>query len=258
MKFQLLPSTFDADGGSTERQHSACCIINGCAAFDAGSLAMACTDEQRSRVRDIVLTHTHLDHIAGLPLFIDDLFATLTSPVRVHASRVMIDRLRRHIFNGAIYPDFTKIENARGRVLEFVPYEFERSFSAAGLMITPVAVNHSEESAGFIVDSGDSKLAITGDTSETSAIWSTINKLGDVSTILVECAFPNEMAELAASAGHLTPESLKAELSKLDRFDGRIYVINIKPMYHRAVIAQLDKLSIPRLEAVVPGRIYMS
>ena len=37
---------------------------------------MAASSVQQSAIRDVVLTHAHLDHIAGLPLFIDDLFST--------------------------------------------------------------------------------------------------------------------------------------------------------------------------------------
>ena len=59
-------------------------IIDDRVAIDAGSLAFSCSDLQRDKCGHL-LTHTHLDHIAGLPLFIDDLFAMLTEPVRVHA-----------------------------------------------------------------------------------------------------------------------------------------------------------------------------
>ena len=77
MKVQLLPSTFDESGKASSRQHLPCFVIDDVVAIDAGSLAMACTDQQRANIRDIVLSHAHLDHIAGLPLFIDDLYSVL-------------------------------------------------------------------------------------------------------------------------------------------------------------------------------------
>ncbi|MGH9949699.1 MAG: MBL fold metallo-hydrolase, partial [Pyrinomonadaceae bacterium] len=83
----MLPSTFDGAGASSKRQHFQCLVINGSIAVDAGSLANSVTAVERSNIRNVVLTHAHLDHIAGLPLFIDDLFPVLTEPVRVHAVR---------------------------------------------------------------------------------------------------------------------------------------------------------------------------
>ena len=108
MKLQLLPSTFDENGTASPRQHLSCFIVDDQVAIDAGSLAMAATAVQKKQIRDIVLTHAHLDHIAGLPLFIDDLFANLDAPVCVHAAPEVIETLERDIFNWAIYPRFSE------------------------------------------------------------------------------------------------------------------------------------------------------
>ena len=90
MKVQLLPSTIDENGKASARQHLMSIIIDDRVAIDAGSLAFSCSEIQRRDVRDIILTHTHLDHIAGLPLFIDDLFSSLEAPIKVHATEEMI------------------------------------------------------------------------------------------------------------------------------------------------------------------------
>src|SRR6478672_5501039 len=116
MKVQLLPSTIDENGKASARQHLMSIIIDDCVAIDAGSLAFSCSEQQRRDVRDIVLTHTHLDHIAGLPLYIDDLFASLTEPIRVHATAEMIEILERDIFNWQVYPRFSELSNDHGPV----------------------------------------------------------------------------------------------------------------------------------------------
>ena len=86
MRIQLLPSTFDAQGVANLEQRLTCFLIDDCVAVDAGSIAIALTNEQRSKVKDIIVTHPHLDHIASLPIFIDDLYPTLKEPMRVHAT----------------------------------------------------------------------------------------------------------------------------------------------------------------------------
>ena len=55
-------------------QRLTCYLIDDCVTVDAGSIAIALTTEQRASVQDIIVTHVHMDHIASLPIFIDDLY----------------------------------------------------------------------------------------------------------------------------------------------------------------------------------------
>ena len=114
MKIQLLPSTFDVRGRATPEQRLTCYLIDDRVTVDAGSIAIALTDAQRDSVRDIIVTHPHIDHIASLPIFIDDLFGFLEEPIRVHATEEVIGMLERDIFNWTVYPRFSGLSNARG------------------------------------------------------------------------------------------------------------------------------------------------
>jgi len=256
VKFQLLPSTIDENGRASARQHLTCFIIDDLVAFDAGSLAMAATQIHRDQIRDIVLTHAHLDHIAGLPLFVDDLFAVLETPIRVHASPEVIEIIERDVFNWHVYPSFSELTNEFGPVLEYFPFSIGRSFNAGHLTITPSAVNHKVPTAGFVIDDGTTAIAITGDTAETNAFWPSISEIERLSAIFIECAFPDEMADLAAISHHLTPSSLKTELSK---FTGRrcpIYLINLKPMYREQIAKEIASLEIADLSILEVGKVY--
>ena len=222
------------------RQHLSCFILNDSVAIDAGSLALAVNDVQRRNVRDIVLTHAHLDHIAGLPLFIDDLFATLESPVRVYATDEVTKILEQNIFNWEIYPRFSELENEFGPVLEYVRIENGNEFCIGSLRFKPLAVNHKVPSTGFIVTCEESALAMSGDTSSMDEFWEHVNSNLSVKSVLLECAFPDELASTAERSYHMTPSMLKRELRKLRREECEIYIINIKPMYRKSVIRQLS------------------
>lgn len=252
----MLPSTIDENGKASARQHLLSIVIDDAVAIDAGSLAFSCSNKQRSQVRDIILTHTHLDHIAGLPMFIDDLFATLNGPVRIHATREMIDILERDIFNWSIYPRFSELSNGNGKVVEYHEFERGASFDVAHLSIKSVAVNHQVSANGYIVSDGNVSVAITGDTAETDDIWKACNATDDLKAVLVECAFPDEHDELAAVSHHLTPSRLKSELDKFNNADCPVYVINMKPMYRDQVLAQLKEADIPRVRILEIGTIY--
>lgn len=252
----MLPSSFDRDGTASVRQHFSCILVNDRIAVDAGSLGNAATASERSEIRDVVLTHAHLDHIAGLPLFIDDLFPVLTEPVRVHATRDVINVLEQHIFNWQVYPRFSELTNRYGSVIEYREIEDGREFGIRDLRFTPVAVNHKVPSTGFLVSDGGSQIAISGDTAEMDGFWDVVNALEEIDALLIECAFPNEFDELSSISHHLTPKKLETELAKFKHDNCPIYVINIKPAYREAVVNELKSLSIERLRILEIGREY--
>lgn len=256
MKFQLLPSTIDENGIASARQHLLSIIIDDCVAIDAGCLAMSCSNLHRQQLRDIVLTHSHLDHIAGLPLYIDDLFASLTEPIRIHATHEIIEILERDIFNWSIYPRFSELSNDNGRVMEYHGFKRDETFDVKHLSIQSVFVNHNDSSNGFIISDGAGSIAITGDTAETDEIWAKCNSTKDLKAVFVECAFPNELSELAMVSHHLTPSRLKRELEKLQNAKIPVYVINLKPMYRERVVEQLGLENIPQLEILDVGKVY--
>jgi len=229
-------------------------IVDGCVAIDAGTLANAVTIEEREQIRDVVLTHAHLDHVAGLPLFLDDLFPTLTEPLRVHATRDVIDALETHIFNWIVYPRFSELKNEYGSVIEYREIGHEKEFGVRHLKLQPVAVNHKVPSSGYIVRDGGSVVAITGDTAEMDQFWNVVNSLDELDAVLIECAFPDEFDELSAISHHLTPSKLALELEKFDRRGCPVFVINIKPSYRTKVCDQLAALGRGFLKILEVGR----
>ena len=256
MKVELLPSTFDSGGTASDRQHLTCFIIDDTVAVDAGSLAMAASDVHQKQVRDVVLTHAHLDHIAGLPLFIDDLFPTLTSPVTIHSTNVVIDTLERDIFNWSVYPRFSELTNDNGPVLAYNSYEPGETFSVKHLTFQSIEVNHGVPSTGFLISDAAATIAMSGDTAEMDNFWCAVNGVEDLSAVLLECAFPDELEELAKVSHHLTPSRLKHELEKCTRTDCPVYVVNLKPMHRKAILSQLDKLGLSNLRALEVGKTY--
>lgn len=256
MKLQLLPTTFDQNGHSTQQQHLCCLVINDCVAIDAGSLAMSTTSKQKESIRDIILSHAHLDHIAGLPIFIDDLFAILESPIRIHASKDVIEALETNIFNWVIYPRFSELKNNYGEVICYQPIQNLTPFQIKGLTFKAVEVNHKVPTIGFIVSDDKSKIAISSDTSEMIQFWDVVNAEENITALFIECAFPNELATLAHSSHHLTPKLVGDELKKFNHQDCPVFAINIKPMYREQVISELKQLKVPKLEILEVGKTY--
>lgn len=256
MRVQLLPSSFDSQGHATSEQRLTCFLIDECVAVDAGSIALALTAEQRQGVRDIIVTHPHMDHIACLPIFIDDLFETLESPVRVHATPEVIELLERDVFNWNVYPRFSELKNEFGPVMEYVPIPTGKEIRVAHLTVTAVAVNHIVPTVGLVVSDGKSIIAFSSDTAETDEFWNLINRAPRIDALLIEASFPNSMAKLAEVSRHFTPASLQRDLLKLTHNGLDILAVHIKPAYRQMVIDELNALNIPRLDVMEPGRTY--
>jgi cAMP phosphodiesterase len=256
VRIQLLPSSFDANGHATLDQRLTCFLIDARVAVDAGSIAIALTAQERLDVRDIIVTHPHMDHIASLPIFIDDLYATLKEPMRVHATPEVIELLEKDVFNWNVYPRFSELQNDYGPVMEYIPIPVDRPFKVAHLTVEAIPVNHIVPTIGLIVSHNQTSVAFSSDTAETEAFWKAVNSKTQLDALLIEASFPNEMAKLAAVSRHFTPASLGQELTKLTHNGMDILAVHLKPMYRQTIINQLADLQIPKLAVMEPGRTY--
>lgn len=256
MKVQLLPSTFDDNGQAGPEQRLTCYLIDDFVALDAGSLAFALTNGQRKNVRDVIITHPHMDHIASLPIFIDDLFAKLKKPVRVHATEEVIEILERDVFNWIIYPRFSELKNDYGPVMEYISFKEGKEFSIGHLKITTVQVNHQVSTVGLVISDGNKTLAFTSDTYKTQAFWDLVNRVPRVDALFIEASFPNKMSELAEVSRHFTPATMRQELEKLQHKNLDIMVVHIKPTYRERVIQELKDLRLSDLQIMQPGTVY--
>jgi ribonuclease BN (tRNA processing enzyme) len=256
LKIKLLPSTIDPDGRTSPEQRLSCFVVDGRVALDAGSIAIGLTDEERRTVRDIILTHPHMDHLATLPIYVDDLFSFLDEPLRIHATQEVCDLIVRDVFNGTVYPPFQEFDNGRTRVLEFVPFRAGEEFRVAHLKVTAVPVRHIVPTVGMVVGDGRTTVAFSSDTASTDEFWHLVNRIPRVAALLIEASFPNSLSALADAAGHLTPEALGRELRKLKHTDLDILVMHLKPSFRLQLIRELADLGVPRLSAMEPGREY--
>jgi cAMP phosphodiesterase len=256
VKIQLLPSSFDQHGGPSPEQRFTCFVIDDCVAVDAGSLALAANDLQRQQLRDVIVTHPHMDHIASLPIFIDDLFSELTEPVRVYATPEIIEALERDIFNWTVYPRFSELRNQHGAVMEYVPVTLGEEFRVRHLRLTAVAVNHIVPTFGLLVTDEKAFAAFSSDTAATEEFWHLVNAQPHLDALLIETSFPDHLAELAWVSRHFTPASLAEELTKLQNHQPDVLIVHIKPTYRSQVITELEALGQPRLQVMQADFVY--
>ncbi|BCK86657.1 ribonuclease BN [Sideroxyarcus emersonii] len=176
----------------------------------------------------VFVTHSHLDHIASLPLLVDSVGFMRGQPLVIHATDETIAILKQHVFNWEIWPDFTEIPTLHQPLLRFERIACGETVEIGGRMITPLPANHVVPAVGFQIDSGKASLVFSGDTTTCDALWEAVNRIRNLEYLIVETAFSNAEKELAVVSKHLCPSLLADELHKL-KLNPEIYVTHLKP-----------------------------
>ncbi|MEK6325408.1 MAG: 3',5'-cyclic-nucleotide phosphodiesterase [Acidobacteriota bacterium] len=254
MRIRLLPSSA---GRQSQLQCLTSFVIDERVAIDAGSIGFAFSPGEIGTVRHIIVTHSHSDHIASLPIYVAEAFPSLDNPIIIYGSSEVISALRKHVFNDQVWPDFEKIElnNGSGPTLEFRQLEPRQTINIAGIDVTPIPVNHIVPTFGLLVQNAATTVAFTSDTYSTDEIWKAASEDEHLKAVFAEVSFPNEMGDLAEASKHLTPELLAIELGKLNR-DVDVYAVHIKPTHREDVIRQIAALGNLRVSAGEIDRVY--
>ncbi len=209
-------------------------LINDELLVDAGTGIGDLTLDQMSRITDVLLTHSHLDHVCGLAFMADNLFGLIDRPLRVHATAATIDALRRHLFNWVIWPDFSQLPDAEHPLITFHEITPDVPFTVCGLAVVGFTVLHTVPAIGYALDSGEGVFAFSGDTYACEALLSALNKLPRLDRLMIEVAFPDEDAALGELSRHFTPHLLGAELRKL-RHRPQLFLTHHKPGVEPAI-----------------------
>lgn len=249
MKLQIL----GCSGGELPRHRTTCFLLDGKLAIDAGALTASLPLDALLEIDDVVLTHSHLDHVKDVPLLADHLVGRRRRPLRVHASKACARTLRESVFNGELWPDFTRIPDAKRPVLELRPFDPRRPFRVGRYSFHPVPVAHPVESVGFVVSDGRTSFAVSGDTGPTVRFWRRVNEEKRLRALLVETSYPTRLQDLADASGHLTPSTLAQELTKVERNGCPILLYHLKPAYLAELKRELSALDLPGVRILAAG-----
>jgi len=197
--------------------------------IDAGTGVSGQTLEEMRNIRHIFITHSHLDHIASIPLLADTLFDSLVgNPIIVHAQKKTLEVLQNHIFNWDVWPDFTTLPGKANAVLKLNMMKAGTSAIIDGRMLEMIPVNHAIPGVGYRVESAGKSFAFSGDTTNNESLWAALNKHDGLDLLFIESAFANRDIELARQAFHYCPELLAMDLLKL-KHHPTVCISHLKP-----------------------------
>lgn len=251
MDVELLPSSIPP----TDAQFLVSFVVNETVAIDGGSIGFLADLQRQRRIRHVFVTHEHLDHIASLPILLENVYEPGPECVEILAQQPVLDFLHDDIFNGRVWPDFFALSTGEDRFVQATPLVPREPVHRAGLTITPLPVSHGVETCGMLVDDGRVAVAFPSDTGPTTDFWKQLARCDRLAAVFLEISFPDSMRHLAAETGHHCPATFASEVKKLAA-DVRWIVVHRKARFRDEIARDLAAHDTPRLEFVEPGRRY--
>lgn len=244
MKIRLLGSSVP---DPAHRQYVSSYVINGSVGIDVGCTGLYGSPQEQEAIRDIFLTHSHADHTASLPVFVENVWTPTDDCPTIHGSVETLEAVQKYIFNDIMWPDFVALSHKVYPFLRMSPLQPEVPVKVAGLRLTPVPVHHVVPTFAYIVDDGRSAVIFGADSGPTHRIWELAHKTPNLRAVFLEACFPNHLHDLANTSLHLTSEMFAGEIAKIPR-GVRVIAVHIKVRYRDQVVRELQDLKSPDIE----------
>ena len=252
MKIELLPSTVGQDAG---KQFCIGALVNDSVAIDAGTIGILWPFERQLKIKHVFLSHSHVDHIATLPLFLDNIYSPGTDCPSVYACEETEKCLRDDVFNDRLWPDFVRLSEEETPFLKLKTLRSEVPVVLSDLAVNPIPLNHIVPTMGFVVTESNSAVAFVSDTNRTERVWEVLSETDHLKAVFLECSFPNSHRRLADKSGHLCPE-LFEDYAKTLPDAVSVIAMHLKPCFFEEIAAELHDLDLVNVEIGVPGKSY--
>lgn len=228
-----------AGGIGGRQRYTTCLRIDDDILLDAGTGISGLTIEQLAKIDHVFLTHSHLDHVAGLALLVDAVLGKRSAPVVVHASGEVIAALRTHLFNWVLWPDFSAIPDAGKPILQWAPFTPGDTIALGERSIVPHAVNHMLGAVAYQVHNARDGFLFSGDMGSTPALWRAMLQQQKLSKVVVDCSFPNAEAPLAEKSMHFCPQALLDDIAAMPH-SIEFLIFHLKPGQEDTIMAELN------------------
>ncbi len=250
MKIRVL----GCHGGELPGFSSVGLLINEKICVDAGSITSVLTQKEQLKLKHVLITHAHMDHVRDLHFLVDNRFVgdCLNEPVTVYGSSFVLTSIHEHIFNGIMWPDYTKLPPG-SPLLNLYPLD-NKPIKIEGLSVQAVPVYHAQEAVGYIVSDGKSTCVFSGDTTSTEALWKECTQYKNVKAVFLEISYSERRKDLVPLARHHCPSTFVEELKKLPR-DITVYAYHLKPHFYDDIIKELKSKKLSNVKILKNGEI---
>ncbi|WP_299204375.1 3',5'-cyclic-nucleotide phosphodiesterase [uncultured Amphritea sp.] len=235
MKIEIL----GCSGGIGPGLKTTTFLIDDTLLLDAGTGVELLTMERMLNIRDVVITHGHLDHIIGLPLMLATIFDQHQQPINVYAHPEVIAALEQHIFNWTIWPDYTRLPEEQPIII-LHKIDVGDQLTIQDKTIDVLPSEHPTPTVGYLINNGQNSFVFTGDTGSNDKLWPLLNQRKP-DLLIIDVSFTDESDHLARISGHLTPSLLTQQLLQLEP-NPRIAITHLKPGVEDMIMQQCRRL----------------
>jgi ribonuclease Z len=182
-----------------ERRHTACLMLPEVGiVLDAGSGFFRVRRHLQTPTLDILLTHAHLDHIAGLTYLLSTIWQKPLERITVHGEADKLAAVREHLLSDKIFP-------------APLPCQWEPlpggPILAGGGRVTHFPLEHPGGAVGYRLDwPGRSLAYVTDTTASPDADY--VQQIRGVDLLVHECNFRDGQEQWATKTGHSSTTSV--------------------------------------------------
>lgn len=245
----MLVRVIGGHGGVSPGFRATSYLIDGKLLIDAGSVASGIQIAEQALIDNILISHSHLDHISDLAFLADNCFGMKGRAFEIHTVKEVKDSIMTHLLNDKIWPDFTKLPSKKNPTLNFNELKSEVEVQIGDYTVTPVEVNHPGPGHGFIIEKKNSCIVFTQDTGPTDRIWELAKEKKNLKAIFSEVSFPNNMMQIAIDSQHHTPSTMEQEIKKMPA-DVPIFLGHLKPNFQNQLFKEIDLLGNERISVL--------
>jgi len=246
MKIQIL----GCYGNNIGDYRTTAFLINDCFLLDAGTVTEVLDDERLKKIKHVLISHTHIDHLKGLFPLVDELVMIGNHSFELVSTAEILGSISDNLFNDLIWPDFTAIPSERRAIMKLRDIEIDRPSHVGDFLVQPVPVSHTVACVGYIIKEGGTGFMYTADTGSTDRFWEIAREENGIEFIIADVSFPNRLEEMAQKSGHMTLSMLTDRLEYFGLNHMKVFISHIKPIFLQEILSDLSLLDRMNIEAL--------
>jgi phosphoribosyl 1,2-cyclic phosphodiesterase len=213
-------------------------LIDDVLAIDASALTSSLSFPAQQKLKAVLLTHQHYDHIRDIPALGMN-FLLHESTIEIYSIRPVYEALANHLLNDELYPNFLARPPEKPAV-RFRVVEPGRAEPIGGYSVLAVPVKHSVPTVGYQVTSADGQSVFY--TSDTGAGLADCWQQVSPQLLIIEVTVPSSYEEFAHNSGHLTTGLLRQELEGFRELKGYlppVVLVHMNPLEEKTIEAEI-------------------
>ena len=242
-------------GGSSYGCYTMSSLIDEGILLDVGTGVQNLSLTAMEKIKNVLLTHSHLDHTAMLAFLVDCQIGKNPGLV-VHCLQETADSIRKGIFQSDIWFNMEELFIDGKPIIRFniiKPYEI---VEINGRRFTPFPVKHAVPTLGYCLHGERENFVFIADmVGAEDKVWHYLGKLDNFNQLVIEVSYPDSMHQLSLDSFHLTPQTLEQYLKKLPSHL-QVYYCHAKPRYADRIAEEISNRFKGRVLPLECGQVF--